>query len=267
MTGSLSLLAMALFVNMMVADDGTLDWKLPAAFGVCVGLMALCKLPYAAFCMLILAVPLKRYPTRKNALMNFCLVVGLVGAISVATLLFGADKGIIQWYTPGMSITGQIKYILTHPFQYVWLMLGQFLDEWTVYLSDSIVNMAYCGRMHRMWAVFAIAAAAAVALFDREEQAAVLGSWAKLLCLGTAVCSWVLVLTALYVSYNVVGRDYIGGVQGRYFFPLLLPLLLILKNQKLPRGMKAETMSALCGCMMAVMGIAAVWDVLSEFCM
>ncbi len=38
--------------------------------------------------------------------------------------------------------------------------------------------------------------------------------------------------TSMYVSYTPVGADVIKGVQGRYFTPLFLPLLLCLCSEK-----------------------------------
>ena len=267
LTVSFAVLAMALYGNMLTADDGTLDVKLPVGFGLCCAAMAMCKLPYAPLCLLILSVPVGKFRSCKHALKNFVLVFGVVGAICAATLLFGADKGIIQWYQPGMSITGQVKYILTHPFQYAWIMIGHVLENWKDYLFGATWKMGYCGDVGIGVAMATVLVLAAVTALDDEPENEAVTLLPKLACVAAVLCSWVLVLTALYVSYNVVGSQGIAGVQGRYFYPLLLPLLLLLKNTKLGAGLNKRYLNIACIVFAGCLGIAAAAYVFAGFCM
>lgn len=267
LTVSFAILAIALFGNMLAAEDGSLDYKLPVVFGLCCAAMAMCKLPYAPLCILILTVPLKKFRSVKHAVQNFVLVFGVVGVISVATLLFGADKGIIQWYQPGMSIVGQVKYILTHPFHYAGIILDHVVTNWKDYLFGSTWKMGYCGDVSTVWALLTVAVLAAVSALDYEPANEALTALPKLACVAAIGCSWVLVMTALYVSYNVVGSESIAGVQGRYFYPLLIPLLLLLNNRRLGAGIKGEVLNGGCCVFAAILGIAAAAHVLNGFCM
>lgn len=67
LTVSFAILAIALFGNMLAAEDGTLDYKLPVLFGLCCAAMAMCKLPYAPLCILVLTVPMKKFRSTKHA--------------------------------------------------------------------------------------------------------------------------------------------------------------------------------------------------------
>ena len=267
LTISFAVLAVALYVNMLLAEDGSLNYRQSAAFGLCVALMAMCKLPYAGFCLLALSVPLRKFSSKKHAWGNFLLVFAVVGIVSVATLLFGAGKGIIQWYQPGMSITGQIKFILTHPFQYVWIMASHVLQNWQDYLAGSAVNLGYCAKLGNGWLTVAVLGMVGVSLLDYEEESLSLTALPRLCCVGTVLCSWALVLTALYVSYNIVGVPSIAGVQGRYFFPLLLPLLLLLKNGRIRVPVEKTILNQICGGLSAVLGIVAMTAILANYCM
>jgi len=267
LTVSFAILAVALFGNMLTAEDGSLDYKLPIGFALCCAAMAMCKLPYAPLCILVLTVPLKKFRSVKHAVQNFVLVFGVVGVISVATLLFGADKGIIQWYQPGMSIVGQVKYILTHPFQYVAIMLSHGLENWRDYLFGSTWKMGYCGDVKMVWALLTVAVLAVVAALDYTPENSRLTALPKLGCVAAIVCSWVLVLTALYVSYNVVGSQWIAGVQGRYFYPLMIPMLLLLVNTKIGMKIKGQYLNSGCCVFAGMLGIAAAAHVFAGFCM
>ena len=48
----------------------------------------------------------------------------------------------------------------------------------------------------------------------------------KLVFIGTFLIIFVLTLTALYVGHSGVGTDIIQGIQGRYFMPVVILLLL-----------------------------------------
>lgn len=267
LTVSFAILAIALFGNMLAAEDGGLDYKLPVMFGLCCAAMAMCKLPYAPLCILVLTVPLKKFRSTKHAVVNFALVFGVVGVISVATLLFGADKGIIQWYQPGMSIVGQVKYILTHPFRYVGIIISHVALNWQDYLFGSTWKMGYCGDVATIWSMLTVLVLAAVAAVDYQRENACLTALPRLACVAAIGCSWVLVMTALYVSYNVVGADTIAGVQGRYFYPLLIPMLLLAVNTKLGEKINGQRLNAGCYVFAAGLGIAAVAHVFAGFCM
>ena len=41
-----------------------------------------------------------------------------------------------------------------------------------------------------------------------------------------------LIWSALYLSYSPVGATHISGVQPRYYYPLMLPLILLLGNKR-----------------------------------
>ena len=267
LTISFAVLSIALFVNMLTAEDESLDWKLPLGFGLCCAMMAMCKQPYAPICVLILSVPVKKFRSMKHALKNFVLVFAVVGAISVGTLLFGTDKGIIQWYQPGMSVVGQVKYILLHPFHYAKIIVSHVALNWQDYLFGSTWKMGYCGDVNVLWALLTAFGLGLVTLFDYEADGDKLTMLPKLACVAAAVCSWVLVMTALYVSFNVVGAEYIAGVQGRYFYPLLLPLLLLLKNGKLRIPVNQAVFNGGCYVFAAGVGIAAAGYVFANFCM
>ena len=55
----------------------------------------------------------------------------------------------------------------------------------------------------------------------------------RLLFVIIAVGIFLLILTGLYLSWTLVGKDIIDGVQGRYFIPIaILPLLCLVIRRK-----------------------------------
>ena len=76
-----------------------------------------------------------------------------------------------------------------------------------------------------LWAALLFAA-----LTDRP--AAEIKAWRKAGVFMLSVCVYVLIIASLYISFSALKSTIVQGMQPRYMFPLLLPLLLILKRKK-----------------------------------
>ena len=63
----------------------------------------------------------------------------------------------------------------------------------------------------------------------------------KIALLLALIALWLLITSAMYLSFTEVGNTTIEGVQARYFIPTLLPLLLLLrKTEKNPKEEKND---------------------------
>jgi uncharacterized membrane protein len=73
----------------------------------------------------------------------------------------------------------------------------------------------------------------ATALFDRGEGIPINGNqrlWILTICLGVSV----LIALSMYLTWTPPGEDLIEGIQGRYFLPIAVPVLLaVFYNRKL----------------------------------
>ena len=152
---------------------------------------------------------------------------------------FAGDKRSV-----GSSVTGQISYILHNPGTYTLVLLAQMGKMLYSYLigGSGFFQYGYVGSapMAATWVILALALYLGLTkpLIRSEEkdrsflQHKSLGTAGRILtiimCFGLSAVIW----TSMYVSYTAVGASEIRGVQGRYFTPLFLPLLLCLCSEK-----------------------------------
>ncbi len=76
-----------------------------------------------------------------------------------------------------------------------------------------------------------------------------------LMCFGMCAVIW----TSMYVSYTSVGADEIRGVQGRYFTPLFLPILVCFLGEKRSGNMGRLGRSRLLFTLMGVLNGLMIW--------
>ncbi len=60
------------------------------------------------------------------------------------------------------------------------------------------------------------------------------------ICIGSILLSIAAVFASMYFSWSEAGLDYVDGVQGRYFMPLLVPILLLCMSKKEKKEMEIK---------------------------
>lgn len=259
MTLAFSLLAVTLFLNMLCSKDQTLNYKHPLLFSLCVAMAVMCKVPYAPLCLLILCVPKRKFKPGIHPVLVKGSVFAVVGLVAVATFAFGAMKGIQQWPIPGVSTKGQILFILQHLTMYTKIMAEHVTAGMTSYFSGAITQLAYYGTLDSIWLFVCLFGLVSIALLEDDSERLMLKAKEKLFLGAAIVCSWALVLTALYISFTPVGKPMIDGVQGRYFAPLLFPLFLLFKSSRVKYAVSAERFNvAVCGVSSLLLAVAAI---------
>ena len=112
--------------------------------------------------------------------------------------------------------------------------------------SPSLLHYAYLGEyktynLQILMAALIIFTALTDTYGERDGEMLQLKSNQKiflgLVVLGAAAMTWV----ALYVAFTPVGLTQINGVQGRYYFPLLVPFFLLFRSKKIKNLIRPET--------------------------
>lgn len=100
------------------------------------------------------------------------------------------------------------------------------------YIQNPVGNLAYAGSLQQGIVFAGAVYVFIIALLDYREGEFYFCLKDKIALLIAVILSWGLTMTALYITFTPVGASDILGVQGRYFAPLLLPFLLIIRNDK-----------------------------------
>lgn len=239
-TVAFSLAAVAVYLNMIGAKEGSLDYKLPELFAACCAIVVMSKLPYSPLCLLIMAVPKNRFKPGISPVLAKAGAIGSTGIFTVGAMFYSLSQGLNQWVVPGVSSKGQVLFILQNIPQYI-LILWKFVStEFSSFILAPIGNLAYSGWMSSIAVYTLLIYIFILGVTDNVNDEVSLRGWDRAWLLAAIVLSWTLVLTSLYVGFTPVGSLTIQGVQGRYFTPLILPFLLLLRVRSIKNGWKEE---------------------------
>lgn len=233
----------SVFINMLVAKDNTVGWKQLLLFFLCGAVMITGKMTYAPLALLLFIVPYNKFKVieksddkrkRRNIwFLKFLMLMGF-GCVVFANLIYSSLNGLAQWPVPGVSVSGQIKFILTHPITYIGICVNFVLNSLPTYFQNPIGDFAYTGTFKSGLTFVAVIVLIILAVVDKEKNENIIfDASGRIMLAVSIILSWGLTITSLYLTFVPVGSLEVLGVQGRYFAPLLLPTLLLLRSGKI----------------------------------
>ncbi|MBD7910220.1 DUF2142 domain-containing protein [Clostridium sp. Sa3CVN1] len=239
-----SMAAMVIFINIIGAKERSIGYKEIGFFLVAISVLIMSKFSYAPLCLLILAVPKMKLKEKLNVWTIKLGTLFLSGCVTILTLVYGLSKDANQWKVPGVDVKGQVLFIFHNIFTYLHIAINEFIKNIQEYLLVP-GNLAYTGNIKVFYIYIMVFILFVVAIIDNEENIIKIAGKDKLVISLATIIAWGLVDTALYVTFTPVGSKEIAGVQGRYIIPLLLPILLIFKNNKIITNYKKENLNYL----------------------
>ena len=187
-------------------------------------LIALSKSIYILIFALFLLIPKSKFKGYKKKYALFLVLVTVIVSIvlswmSLTTSLYAPP--IINW-----SITGQIQFILNNPLVYMKTFIFTMQNLMDIYLISFV---GYFGWLQFplpfLWVMLYLLVIMFVGLVDKNEFKISLNQ--RIFSLFFVLVSIFSIFAFQYLTYNSVGRNFIGGVQGRYFIPFA-PMLFVL---------------------------------------
>ena len=129
------------------------------------------------------------------------------------------------------STSGQLSVIFGNPLGYAKLLLLQIVTYAVDFTAGNGIygTMAHYGYFP--FSGFITVLCTFVVLTDTSEQG--LRRRDRILVAGIVFLIVCFIWTAMYISFTPVGADTINGVQGRYFIPVILPLLLLFQTRRI----------------------------------
>ena len=204
---------------------------------------ASCKIVYVPFVLMAFIIPIERFGDKKRysfhiACAAVMILLASVGWVSVSS------RYLIE-YTTGVDSAAQAKFILMHPLNYIQTIVNTFMQvgEWIImtFFAAALGYFDVSGSM--VMIVVSAVNLAYVCVNDNliinmntsdnnaENSAEKSFMKEKIMLSISAAISCLLVLTSEYVQWTAYKNPSIDGLQGRYFLPLIFPLLLIIKRK------------------------------------
>jgi hypothetical protein len=211
-----------------MGEDRPLSRGETILIGLCIGAIAVAKLPYAILAVLILLAPTEDRRLRAAA-----------GALALAIpLAWNGWMTLGGWVpppVPGMTTdTGaQVRFVLQHPDLLGALTAETFSIYGRHYAQEFVGTLGWLDTVlspdfyPAAWIVLAFAVLASAAV-------GVSGGWryVRWAVLPLVLLGVVGVFASLYLGWSSVGAPRIEGVQGRYLLPLALALPLALEGPR-----------------------------------
>lgn len=264
-TLAFSFLFITMCINVMCQEEPVRLSQLITLF-VSISIVIMCKIAYAPLCLLIFMIPKEKYSTKiKNWASKISLVL-FSGGLTLLTFLYSNSKNIVQWPIPGVDVGGQIKYILTHPITYIILICDDIKNNILGYLSGVTTSLAYNSPLKPIWIIAFVLVLCILTLIDNKSDQLILSVKNKLIIIFSVACSWGLVVTALYASFTPVGSSVVSGVQGRYWGPLIFPLLLLLKNNQIVCKADKKKINIALIVFITLALLSVMWSILYNCC-
>ncbi len=188
------------------------------------------KIVYVVFCLLLFLIPQKAFGGRKQYITHAVILGSLVAIASLVWLHISGD-----FLSSHFLLSNYQKdFILNNPLRFVLVLINTVL----VYGADILHTMAGSNlgalsfTTNLFLVILLLSFVFAWILRERLENEKdgskdTLVRW--IFALVTAF-SALLILTSEYLQWNDVGEKAIGGLQGRYFIPLLFPICLLVTN-------------------------------------
>ncbi|HBF33240.1 TPA: hypothetical protein DDW35_01625 [Candidatus Sumerlaeota bacterium] len=250
---ALSFLVIAAFLRCAHGPEERLSRKqLILLFSLC-ALLTLSKQAYFLLYLLFWLIPSFKLGGTRRAYLLFALLTLVVFApLGIWSFLTVSDMG--NW-VPGVDPKAQMHFILTHPFEYLWIFLRT--------LSNETSAAKLLGRLGwedaplpeiLVWFHLILPLIAAWTAPTENENGI---NWRdRSILWGVLALSILLLGTLLFMQWNTVGHSAIRGLQrGRYYLPLL-PLAFIPLQGLRPKGASGYVLLAGGGTMMALYCLA-----------
>lgn len=268
-TNAIALLFVAAIVRLCVDDEPPLRALVVAGFA---GLgLVFAKPSYAVLLALVLAVPAARLvPARwrtgsirqevrraRGVRWGYLAVAAAVTAL-VLLATSSAASAISVMYGRGAVPAEQLKWVLTHPIDAVLVVVRSFVVSGDIWSRSLFGSIGYNGINLPELAAIVLVALVVVAALNAELIGRGRGAWFAAVAAGGVLVS----MLALYLSFTAVGSSVVDGVQGRYFAPMVLPLLLGLRSLLPMRAQMSSHASAVVfpvGSAAVLGALAAIW--------
>lgn len=180
------------------------------------------KPTYAPLAVLVLGVQQIRIWLR---LATMAMTVGIAGVWYAVSNVATSGMGLMRQGDDRFHVVSslQLSGILHDPVNYLRVLFHTTVLYGNEWLAQSVGQMGYFSRGGLAASVVTfIVACGALLLAARRLRPDTDRLWVAIAGLVLAVGIAILIMTTIYLTFTPVGRPYIEGIQGRYFYPLIL---------------------------------------------
>jgi uncharacterized membrane protein len=260
LTNALAMLLAALMLRSALTGKGPLNWKEGLAIVVMCVLVAATKQLYFLLALMALMIPKERFASAKYKVL-FC--IGALGAAILVNLAWAwTVRNVVvteAWADPNK----QTAFVLAHPWEYVRVLGNTLSIWWQRYIEWYVGVLGWLDTWLPSWVYPTYVAMLIGAAILDAGHGRPITTLERLLLAAIVLVTLLLVATSQYITYTIPGDAAIRGIQGRYFIPLTIPMLLVLYNRKLKLPQKPLSIAVTAYC--AVVLLATCLSMLNRY--
>lgn len=233
---ALSVLTFAMAMRVGYADDlRKRDFIILAVSSI---LVATVKNGAYFFIILLNLIPLIRFrKVHKNRFRVILAIMGLSTLLFVFPIVRNAISspnggtlmnGYVSWADePGYNIS----YLLSNPASFVEICWNTFMDNFSYYLYTMIGgSLGWLNIDIPWWIIIALMTSLFLTAMKKENESFDLKPWMRWLFAIIALYSIACTAAAMLLDFTPISYNEILGIQGRYFLPVLMPLMYVMRG-------------------------------------
>ena len=194
-------------------------------FSLCL-VLSLSKIVYAFLCLLIFAIPKKRFNGQKQK----TITILIIGGICAASLLV--------WLFISASIQAPVdptnrEVLLSNPLKYLAILIRSVSSNFYLYLNGTLGGYLEWFNVVLSPLYIIPSLIIFILLCKKARDHILITPTIKILAICIFIIISTLIFSIMFTQWTKPGETIIDGVQGRYFIPLLLLIpLALMKNQQ-----------------------------------
>ncbi len=183
------------------------------------------KVVYIVVTFLVLLLPTRILGGKKKAIRFYSLIIG--SSIIMNLLTYSNSLQFLGDLTADVSAKGQVLYVLGHPVETLFTMIRTFSQDLHIWTEDMLgTELGSLNIDTNRGLAYAMVALITTVTFDAMAPQEYFRHREIIACFATGVLGFCATIGSLYVSWTKVGAPKIVGIQGRYFIPFTLIILL-----------------------------------------
>ena len=245
-TNTISFVIIACILKFALDDSKFSSRRLLVVFLLGIGL-ASAKIVYTPLILLIFLVPEHKYESRGHQwfVYTFLLITGFGAAYFWSDLINNAYTSYAD-YNPAFrenldlvkcgNIQEQMNFILTHDFYILKVFFKSLRHTFDMYYEGYVGTFGWLDTKMPGWSIFITYLVIIIASVFPTRAESRIGPSQKLTLLAITLMTVALVLLSQHLTWDCIGSDVIGTIQGRYFIPIFPLLFFCLRRNYIGSG-------------------------------
>jgi uncharacterized membrane protein len=212
-----------------MAELKEINWKECGVLVFLVFLLFLAKLNLVPLILLLFLLILPSRFTNRGIYFSLLVMVMVLFIVEVGGWNSIASRQLDPVLANEANVTAQLFYMVGHPFAFLQLVVtDSFRNGWAYLLGWINGYGYYYWTPPPIVSLFFLLSLVSVILTDSTLHP--VDRRSRLAFILTFLASYFATILSLYLTFTPVGADEILGVQGRYFVPLVLPIVLVFSS-------------------------------------